>query len=201
MNDSKKSNGWKYWLVVVGLLLMTIAYFVHDRNKVEKQRDAALKEADDFFNMASQEAIVRLGAMATQDSIIAAERHAKDSAIVAHAKTQGSLKTTIRALKDRYKLRPDTVRLTLADTVIITQDSLIIDLEKEKAAVWARFSDEIHAWEEKVRISEAYGQAMEKMAYDQNAARTEDAKAFRRQRRKERVIEGLIVAGVIVLSL
>lgn len=23
MNDSKKSNGWKYWLVVVGLLLMT----------------------------------------------------------------------------------------------------------------------------------------------------------------------------------
>lgn len=58
MNDSKKSNGWKYWLVVVGLLMMAIAYFVHDRSKVEKQRDAALKEADDFFNMARQEAII-----------------------------------------------------------------------------------------------------------------------------------------------
>lgn len=58
MNDSKKSNGWKYWLVVVGLLLMTIAYFLHDRNNVAKQRDAAKEEANDFFNMARQEAII-----------------------------------------------------------------------------------------------------------------------------------------------
>lgn len=42
MNYSKKSNGWKYWLVVVGLLLMVIAYFVHDRNRLE----AEMKEAD-----------------------------------------------------------------------------------------------------------------------------------------------------------
>ena len=70
MNDPKKSNGWKYWLVIGGLLLMTIAYFVHDRNKVAKQRDAALKEADDFFNMARNDALYRLGALADQDSII-----------------------------------------------------------------------------------------------------------------------------------
>lgn len=70
MNDSKKSNGWKCWLIVVGLLLMTIAYFVHDGNKVEKQRDAALKEADDFFNMARNDGLFRLSELAKQDSVI-----------------------------------------------------------------------------------------------------------------------------------
>jgi len=199
MTTETRSHNWKYWLTLVSVLLMWIAYFVHDRNKVEKQRDAALKEADDFFNMARQEAIVRLGAMAAQDSVIAAERHAKDSVIATHAKTQGAIKTQLTALRKRYVV--DTLHLTVADTIIVKQDSLIVDLEKEKSTVWARFSDEIHAWEEKVRISEAYGQAMEKMAYDQNAARARDAKTFRRQRRKERIVEGLIVVGVVILAL
>jgi len=70
MNDSKKSNGWKYWLTLVSVLLMWIAYFIHDRNKVEKQRDAALQEANDFFFMAHDDGLFRLSEIAKQDSII-----------------------------------------------------------------------------------------------------------------------------------
>lgn len=192
-----------YGYVIIGLIvalfaLTEIMSYRHLR-QLEKDKASALKEADDFFNMARQEAIIRLGAMATQDSIIFAERHAKDSAIAAHAKSQGSLKTTIRALKTRY--RPDTLRLTTVDTLVIVQDSLIVDLEAEKASVWQFFKDEIGALESKVRISENYGEAMEKMAYEQNAARTQDAKKFRRQRRKERAIEIIVLIGAIALVL
>lgn len=189
-----------YGYVIIGLLLLLggAGWFYTWKQENDK-KTAALKEADDFFNMARQEAIIRLGAMATQDSIIFAERHAKDSAIAAHAKSQGSLKTTIRALKTRY--RPDTLRLTTVDTLVIVQDSLIVDLEAEKASVWQFFKDEIGALESKVRISENYGEAMEKMAYEQNAARTQDAKKFRRQRRKERAIEIIVLIGAIALTL
>src|SRR5512147_3331990 len=41
MSDSK-SKWWKYWIVLVAILLMVIAYFVHDRNK----HDADLSAAD-----------------------------------------------------------------------------------------------------------------------------------------------------------
>lgn len=37
---ANKSNGWKYWLVIVGLLMMVIAYFVHDRNKLAAELDS-----------------------------------------------------------------------------------------------------------------------------------------------------------------
>ena len=71
MTTETRSRNWPLIvIVVISLLLMVIAYFIHDRNKVEKQRDAALKEADDFFVMGHDDGLFRLSEIAKQDSII-----------------------------------------------------------------------------------------------------------------------------------
>jgi hypothetical protein len=196
MSDQPKRNNFWMWAALV--LLAALAYVFLTSRKNKQEYDESMRS---FQQIAKEDGIRHLSELATQDTIIASLKHERDSVVELHGKTQGQLKASIKALKTRYKILHDTVTMTLADTIIIAQDSLIVDLEAEKSKVWQLFRYEIDATNQKARVSENYAEAMEKLAYEQNAARAQDHKKWRRQRTRERIVEGLIVIGVVILSL
>jgi len=194
-DDRKVSRNWRTVAIVAVLasvvLIWKTSVFLTDHTQVDHEN----------FAEARNHAIALNEAIANEERKNAALRHDLDSITRKAAAEQGALKSDLRGYKTRYKLRRDTVTVTLADTIIIVQDSLIVSLEIEKAQLVDKFTGIVDAAQEKARLSGELATMWEAAAVDQSKARTEDAKRWRRQRTKERIIEVAIVVGVVILAL
>lgn len=169
-----KSNGWKYWLILVGLLMMVIAYFVHDRNKLVaeldrrdsthfqagrnmmidhvRERDFLTRKVNDGYHLA--------------DSIKLASDHAIDSLSRSAGRTRVKI-VPVLVSSDSVCL----AQVHYRDTLIKTQDSTISTLYGERKALRVA-SDTIEArWERKDRSSEKTIHQLADECYRQSAAR------------------------------
>lgn len=236
MNDSKKSNGWKYWLVVVGLLLMTIAYFVHDRNRLEAEmiehdsasyhaslkiakENALLHEKND--SMHNSQALLRKDVLNWVEHAGNAWDKEKKGLLrkLAQVNTARATAPELDSMQfSLYGPAPDdsTHTIPLDYSRKLTGDALRLPIEQRMAtraterldSATSHYGRLVDSYELDIRTykhdaeadHEAITGLMKNVVEMQGVIDKKD-RQFRRQRRKERVIEGLIVAGVIVLSL
>lgn len=181
-----------YAYVIIALLLVALGFSIRGCRQAEHD--------DQVTNLAAIDMMVEhKDEMDSVGAIIARQAHERDSIAQSYAKTQGSLKTQIRALRTRY--RQDTLRLTTVDTLVITQDSLIESLEAERAAVKVNTDALISTLESKSRLSEDEVSKWIGMWQQSEAGRMADEKAWKRQRRWERIAEigGIVLIGIIAL--
>jgi hypothetical protein len=120
------------------------------------------------FDFAKIEVIEHAHQMANKDLALALLTKKMDSVTALHSKSQGSLINRLVSAKKPIlpigSFTTDSVKSQInhRDTVIALQDTLIDDLQKEKAAVWANFSQQVDTLKDKVRLSEDYSTRMEK---------------------------------------
>jgi hypothetical protein len=92
-------------------------------------------------------------------------------------------------------------QLLLRDSIIAGKDTVITQLKEERTAVAMFEAKEDSLQNEKLRMVNDLSKMWEQTAIEQNNARSEDAKKWKRQRTKERIVEGLIVIGIVILAL
>jgi len=82
----------------------------------------------------------KLGQLKARDSVISSLLDAREKDSTLHAKNQGALKARINALKGRSGISFETsgnwIAETTKDSLIVTQDSLIQDLENERDTLY-----------------------------------------------------------------
>lgn len=231
-----KSNGWKYWLVVVGLLLMVIAYFVHDRNRLEAKliehdsasyhaslkilkENALLHEKNDSLH--NSQALLRKDVLNWVQHAGNAWDKEKKALLRQLAQVNTTRATTPELDSLQFSLygvppNDSTHTIPLDYSRKLTGDALRLPIEQRTAtrAMERLDSAESHYG----RLVDSY--ELDIRTYKQDAAADHEAitglmknvgemqgeinkkdRQFRRQRRKERILEGLIVVGVIALSL
>lgn len=182
-------------IIIAALILLCLWQFFDGRStKNELEEKYHVSRA-----LWMQEAVKYNRQGAKQDSVIARREHERDSVREASAVTQGALKAQIRALRGRY--RPDTLRLTTVDTLVITQDSLIENLEAEKAATKIKTDALVSDLKTRAKLSDEEANKWIGRWQESEALRQEDQKKIRRQRRVERVIEGAIIVVVILVAI
>jgi hypothetical protein len=149
------------------------------------------------FDFAKIEAIEHLHQMGRKDMAIAVLTKRLDSAMRSHAETQAPLIARLNSLKStlRKSRIVDTV-FSLRDTIIFVQDTLIDDLQKEKADVWTNFSQQVDTLKDKVRLSEDYAHVLEGSLKESIAEKAALDRKWRRKRRVERVLE---IGGVVLI--
>jgi hypothetical protein len=150
------------------------------------------------FDFATIEVIEHAHQMANKDLALALLTKKMDSAVRSHAETQAPLIARLKTLKARRII--DTV-VTLRDTIIFVQDTLIDDLQKEKAAVWANFSQQVDTLKDKVRLSEDYTHVLEGSLKESLAERAALDRKWRRKRRVERALEIGGVALIVIATM
>lgn len=168
------------------------------------------------------EKIGRLG------SAVARQKHELDSVTQSHARTQTPLKSNIKTWKERIdpveriavlingKNTGDTTvyftskeealrylydQMVARDTTIYWQDSLIRDMETERATVKVKTDELVNSIKAKARLSEDEVSKWIGRYQESEARRAQDEKAWKRQRRLERVlgIGGVVLIVIIVL--
>lgn len=186
---------WYVWLIISLVIAVAVLVYLLQRNA------QLLKSCNEIAHLQyvtyHNEVIEYNEKIGHLDSVVARHSHERDSVAQYAAITQGALKTQTRALRTRY--RPDTLRLTTVDTLVITQDSLIESLETERATVKVKTDELINSIEAKARLSEDEVSKWIGRFQESEARRMADEKEDRRHRRKERVLFILAIGGALLL--
>lgn len=210
-----------YAYVIIALLLLALGFSIRGCRQAEHD--------DQVTNLAAIDMMVEHKAkIDSMADIIASQAHDLDSARQSHTRTQGPVKSNIKTWKERIdpveriavlingKNTGDTTvyftskeealrylydQMVARDTTIYWQDSLIRDMETERATVKVKTDELVNSIKAKARLSEDEVSKWIGRYQESEATRAQDSKDFRRQRRRERIAEGVIIVGVIILAI
>jgi hypothetical protein len=99
------------------------------------------------------------------------------------------------------RLTGDALLVPVMKAHIEEQDHQYDSLKKNYSEIIGESKIQLEASGEKVRMLSELATMWETTAIEQNKARTEDEKRWKKKRTIERVIEGVIVVGVVILAL
>lgn len=142
---------------------------------------------------------------------VAHHKHKTDSVIQHYApkldaanaliKRQRSQLASVAVIVEADSSEFTEAQLHIRDSLIDSQDQQIANLYGERAALKISTEALIDNLEAKARLSEDEVSKWIGRYQASEAGRMADEKAWRRQRRLERIVEGVIVVGVIILAI
>lgn len=207
MNDQPKRRNLWMWASLI-LCLVVIGVLIGVMYQRDKNHQATLHDERALWH---NQLLRKDREIAMQDTIIKtvnawahSEIHAKDSVIERRENRVALLKRRwmpVQAIIDADSLELTRAQIENRDSTIDLQVLTIGELKAKYNIADSADRIEDAAFERKIKAYNIYSTAVVHQRDSAAIAGRKLEKKFRRQRTKERILEGLIVVGIVILSL
>jgi hypothetical protein len=203
--STKIHSSWRTVSLILIALTVIAAWFEYQRIKDHQKADHAQHSL--YF----EESVNHNKALARYDSLLEHEKREMDSWVAAATRTIDKQDVIIARLRRQLSSVPEIIeadsmpftraQLEFRDSIISGQDTVIQTLKTERALVSRLEIAEDSIQEMKLGAWVKYSSGLEDKVDSLATSKSKQDKKWRRKRRAERFIEGLVIIGIVILAI